>query len=942
MEPSAEGGPTFLHDDWAALRAWWAEVRMWWPLFAVLLLAALATRFWQLSAPVMWMDEITILNEAYTQKYRLISDKGHIAHLKPVHFFMHLFGQDAFGLRFWGALMGALAVPVLALAAFTLAGAELAIFAGAAALVNCFLLFYAQDGNYYGPMTFYTALQLLLLFLFFRGVRLTSLALCGAVALVNFKNHPMSAFPSMAILGTMALGTLAEAKSLYSVKMSEWLRRPMLPLAIAGAAAFFAFGLARVKPLLLKTRQLIAPGEGTLANVELSWEFFRDHLTAFGVNQFRPDAIDEKLALVPFAVFLAGIGAWCWSAGKEPARRWICTAAAMVAVGAPLASYLFIFNLKMDRNFNIRYFTALVPIYLLGIGVGCALLARLLRFGGRPWSAAAAGIPLFAIWIAATVQYFAADKSVYTSPEVLGAEKSNGRIVSLTRNDRVEAEYYVPKVLGADAVKSPRFTFLNQPAHPELMSAAFPYFMNGEGRTVLFSAWRQVEMPSLFALCGMLEPVADRPSKLGERHDLKTWIWDVEERVVYPHAAARFDVVAGEAILVSGAGEWRLSAAAKAIAGVDSLKSDGPMRIVAKAAGTLAAVPVLPPKLALGAESVANFPTHTKIIGVESAGRTLLRNERDDSFDFIVFQPRAEKRHLVIETFSRKEDDLLTTKNNDPIPHGMWITVAVDGRHAGTWDVPRGQPGPVRIPIELDLAPGNHRLSIMALMPRHEYSPYFPWYFAGIEWNAGPAPQPTASLEQQGTVRLVPAWDALPGTGLPGGPIGEIWLARGDCPTQVDELRAPAGDYAIRVDYPIGKQAPMILLAPMIELGAGTHVLLSYYIKLSAMEESDLSNYYRFLDSRGRPVVQNNLAVGANARGTTYGKGWLRRQVMLPIPPDAQRMIFGWVTNPASKERTVSGSIWTGSFTSAGMDVKFADPALADSFFGFAEEAIDQ
>ncbi|MCC7390800.1 hypothetical protein IT571_00390, partial [Candidatus Sumerlaeota bacterium] len=62
-----------------------------------LLVAAAIPRFWNLTQAALWMDEIIILQEAFTGKFKTVSYAAHAAHLIPQGWFLHLFGQNELG-----------------------------------------------------------------------------------------------------------------------------------------------------------------------------------------------------------------------------------------------------------------------------------------------------------------------------------------------------------------------------------------------------------------------------------------------------------------------------------------------------------------------------------------------------------------------------------------------------------------------------------------------------------------------------------------------------------------------------------------------------------------------------------------------------------------------------------------------------------------------------
>lgn len=922
--PAAPQG--FIAEERAALRTAFAEWRPDARTLALLLAAALVTRFINLTQPDLWMDEIVILQEAFTGKFATVSWAGHMVHLGPVGFFLRLFGQNAFGLRFWGALLGSLAVPITFLWVRLAVDRTIALAAALFVLANQFLLLYAQDGNFYGGMTFYTSICLLAYVLFFRGAPHAGLVLFAATALLNFKNHPITAVPTAAMLGGMVTGALIFRDvrgALLAWKPSEWSRRPLVPLlgvALLVASPWLLKALPGVATFLATT---IDPGAASLTNVEFGWPIFRDHLTAFGINYFRPGPSERAFAILPLVLFASGLvfGLVRWNRGGRPKAL---LALLGLAVVLPLASYALIFSLDLNRNFNLRYFTYMVPLFLFVLTLG-SLPQR------KDGAAAALVLGCWPLLIQAgfSVRYLFADKANYAEG-VAGLKKEykpGDRLLVPTRNDRVQSQYYLAK--NALPALAPDYQYINQSGWADLAGGALPFAMNGDNGTRILSAWRHVEAPRLYAFCdGALLQEYEGHSKLSEGHDLHMARWDVADRVVYPNLSVTFtfdELTDANAVAITGPGTWALAVDGNTTS--ETLTTTRPsrmkgseLRALAKADGkSLALVPVLPDSLLLRFDAGATLPDHTKLFPEQRGGELYLRNERDGGYEFLVHQPEGAPRQLVVKLARRDEASELLKKNSAPIPAGMLVSVAVDGRHLGVWGVPGGAVEAVRLPIEVDLAPGNHRVSIDGFQPRSVYTPYFPWLFQGIEWNRAHEPDAKPS-----GVRVSSGWTKTPA--------GSQWQVQGSFSGAVDEsLVAPAGDHPLRVDFPGDKNGNSIVIGPPMAVEPGTTALFWFHYRLDGVETQEITPTVFFVDASGKPVSREP-ANGANLRGSTLGGAWVRRQIAAPVPAGAAALVPAFQSFPYKGE-TEHGTFWIGSLGSPATAATVRDPALPRRYF---------
>jgi hypothetical protein len=976
---------TFWRHEGTVLRALWNEAwdcRRW--IIALFIVGAVL-RFTNLTQPSLWMDEIVILEEAYSGKYKTVSYRAHAAHLAPVGFFLRTFGQNEFGLRFWGATLATLAVPLLFVWALWMVGRRPALHAAWLACVSCYLVYYAQDGNYYGGMTFYTALMLLGYGLLFRGAPHAGLALTVIAGYVGYRNHPIGAIPAGVMVGGMLLGTVlfAETRRLvYTPRVSEWAGRPVVAILGLLFLVFLPYGKGLLGSVAEQFTRMIEPGEGTLKNVKFGADLFIEHLTSFGVNFYRNGALDRWLAIVPGLLFLWGLVMLCVDYRRE--KRLSLLALAGLAIVLPLVSYFVLFSIQLSRNFYVRYFTYLVPVFLGVVGYGIARLQDLLMskdpvavLQSQPAVIRAlAMIPVICLLIY-TGRYLLDNKRNYKDGiEFLESQYREGdRFILLTRQDRIEANYYFKKA--GLPTQSPVYTVLSPPGHANLMGAAFPHVMNGVGvegegiagpRFWIVSAWRFVEAPSLYEYVWKYAEYSKiGRSRMGDENDL--WIRGRSPRknLVYPSTSARFVYPATQPpgapggagngsgttrvvveVGYTGTGRWRTSSSVEFSGASPTvlLESEGYQSRSATyktpkgVPFVFKAIPILPDALHYTFEQAINWPEHQNLFLRDLNGTAYLRNERDGAYDYLVYQSEAETRHLVIQVVRRDEQDLLLQKNEKAIPPGMLVGVAVDGVHRGFWRVESGAPEVVKIPVELNLSPGNHRITVSGLQPRAVYTPYFPWGFVGIDWVKGPATEPKPSLEEQEAIRLAPGWDHVLEAGTPGERIRRDWTVQGPYETIVDsEWKCVAGDNAIRVTFPAKAKDVYTLLTPAMPVKPGMLATYSFHMKLEGLDDNEITPVHLFIGKDGKPIPGVMHANGPNHRGTTLGKkGWIRRQITVPVPDGAIYMLGGVRAYPVPDGNTTGGTLWLGSFFSPGAGaLKLSDPILPDNYFGVSE-----
>lgn len=676
-------------------------------------------------------------------------------------------------------------------------------------------------------------------------------------------------------------------------------------------------------------------GGSTLTNVDFGWPLFAYHLASFGVNFFEQTSFHRTLLWIPFLYFLAGIplAVQLWMMSRQPVHL------AMAGLGLmlPLASYIILFSIQLDRNFNLRYFIFLVPMFLMMIAFAVSVVGEWKQQNGggiSPWkNGVFLGLlaPPLVLAGVYSMNYLLVDKSNFRGGVAFLEENFNGEpIIAASRNDTVQARFY----LGQHDLPSisPRFQFLNTPLHANIFAGSLPFMLHGVEAAWIPSAWRFLEADDFYRQLEAYDTPFRGRSKLGPHHSLHLHRWDFGDRVVGTHAAARFNVPdsgADVAVLFMGPGHWNLAGFPESELILEGRDYE---RLLVPANGEeLRAVPVLPDTVSLRFDQALNQPEHTRYTSVVRDGTSLLRSEREGSYDFLVYQPEGQPRQLVVNMAPRDENDPVLDRNNSAVPSGLFLAVAVNGTHRGYWAVPDGDDGLVRLPLDLELDTGNNRVTISGVLPRLAYTPHFPWLFGGVEWNLDHE-EAIPSLESEGRIRLGQGWDsplpeANPGPRLPSG-----WQVSGTSAIVDGDIRGPGGDAAIRVAFPAESSGAVTVVAPRFPVEEGTLVNYWFFMRLSGVDHADFTPFVRFVAADGSGMGQAPVN-GSNMRGNSFGNGWMRRQVDLPVPQGARYMVpvFQWY--PVDEE-TEGGYFWIASLGSPGIAAGMGDPQLPASYFG--------
>ncbi|MBI1289705.1 hypothetical protein GC173_00480 [bacterium] len=615
------------------------ELRAMLPMLGVIAILAFMIRFFQLGESNLWMDEIVMLKEASAGKYSIISFGTHAAHLVPVEWCLSLLGSSNWALRFWSALLGSSAVPLLALWAGLCFGRRAVPWMGALAATNCFLIMYAQDANYYGGMTFYTAVLLVGMACFYRGAVWPGVGFIGLAAAAGFFNHPVFLLPTGAVACAVLIGPFVFVdlrREMISVSPTDWPRRPFLPLAILLLVAVFFFLVTKGSSIF----RLIEPGNSKLTNVSPSVGFLLDEVFALVVNFFRAGEDSRLLLLLPGAAIAASL----ISVFRGGMRR--LSPAAMsglvLAMLLPVAAYFTLFSLTVQRAYYTRYFIFLVPTFL----------GLMVAFFGAEGETSESRVRFIfprvclGLCVVCSVffsgRYFTADLSNYDGAvKVLESMPKDERIFVPHRNDLVQADYFVGKA--GHSIESPALAYLFEHGVAARYEMPLRALMASGSSPTILSAWREAEAPGLWQLITKDMQVGYRgTSRMGPEYDVV--LASAPERMTLPVPLDHF----------------------------------GPL------------------------DSIA-WPTHQYTSLVTIGGKTALRFERDDRLEFVINQPDESERVLAVRYSGRFPDDPIARKNSTPLPADFLLAVSVDGHTTAVYTIPGGASEKVAtIPIALE------------------------------------------------------------------------------------------------------------------------------------------------------------------------------------------------------------------------------------------------
>ncbi|MCB2156373.1 hypothetical protein KQI84_15980 [bacterium] len=913
---SGRGEPVGLVAEWRMWKTLASELRQNWVIIVVPLAIALLLRLIKLGNSDLWIDEIMVYYDALHGTFESVS-RAHRVHLGAVGWILNHLSDSPFGLRLWGALLGGFAAGAMGIAGTWFAGRRNGLIWGVLAALNPYLIFYSQDGNYYGPMSFFAATQLMLYIAFFRGAPLGSLLGIVIVGGISFFNHPFGALMTVVALGGCLLGSLIYGKirrEMYSINPKDWLQRPGL---IVLFLIPFVLGPKLAKAFVAsyaKLTSIIDLGSG-LRQVEFSFRFFRDAYTSFGVTHFHPGNMAHFLAYVVFAM---AVGGMVWMIVRcRKTIPYLPVAGLMLLT--PVISYLVVLNIDAPILFRLRYFTFHSPLFLGAVGFFCFAVGEVL--GGKEQKrtvavsyAALAVVCL--IWLPYLGKWYFTDRSNFRSlSEQLAEQRSpSDNIYIPLYHDVAQAEYYFPLMDPPIDLGAIRETHALSQAS-RLAKSYLLYQLYGEKTAWVISAWREVPTPALWNFMEKAVPTPYRGHSATYKFgDARLYKWTYGDRALLPHTAAEFEVGDKDApLLVAEAGTWRITNAqggetpedlSVRVEGAETefddagnliLTSRGVLQTTIAASGKarLIAAPVYDEDVEIPATDSVIYVEDERISERKAKGGIpTVRRPFDGQYSYVLWVDPDEERQLVLRPVQRsKKYEESARKNSSQCSSGeLWLEVACDGKHMGMWRVPVAEEESViSVPTGITLPPGNHLINVYGFTPRLGYSPYNYWNWAGLEWNENGQPA-VPSLEEAGAPfvvfpRAVYDWGPAGAEQLPAnyGEAGAGYFRKVS-----DSVVGPSGRPALVVDLEekaTQKEAYHTIFTQPMPVQPGQLLAFSTWLWVDGTTTHDAMLATLFFDSNGQMISRQ---LGSQQKMTgKLSLGWRRFVEVVPVPQNA-------------------------------------------------------
>lgn len=756
-----------------------APQNKWWfvpELVAITLLAA-AFRFYMLDWADLWMDEIRIYQDALNGTNLVVSN-AHRVHLTVLGWLLNTFGATPWMLRSWGALLGTLAVPVLYAVGYLASGKRCARLVGVLACFSPFLILYARDANYYGPMTFFASVQLLCIGLYLYKHRISAVVILLLTALTSHYNHPFASI--LSAFSIFALGVLGAVElwqhrgKLKTFFAPRYAAATVVFLALGGGVLFVLLGKFSESLEVLKSK--ITFGEG-LANVSPNVEFFlglNGSMLGTNCQPLGTTTFINLVSLYPFALAVVGcifsVLILIRSFGKvdsaengqrELGPAYYPTVLLCIFLASLFSALFVIFNVSY-RNFNVRYFTFLVPPAFFFVAYGLNSIVETKKSSST--LAAALIAPLIGVYCWMSLPYYSTETANYKElTQILETETTDDSVILFpVGEDLAQAEFYFsPKLLDQTDV------FQIRPQNDRAAASWLPYYLYGKPEVLLASGWRHRPLVHFWPLLDQYFEIRYEGFSLQSlKQNAVIYRSAFDDRALLSNVATRFTLSPEKPTLLATKGSWELRGndelvnqlVAKGSTGKPFVYQSETVQKITLSTSTeqqLTAIPVLPKQLDYGPYGHFNFinDTRNKEAYVEDAkvqfpeegvlempGVPVYEMKFNGVFNYLIYQPENEPRHLVLKRFCPKIE-----KDKSHLKSPFIYEVAVNGEHVGFFESV-DKPGEiVTTEVDLSLLPGNNQVSVYATRLRIS-DPFHTWTWAGLEWNEGKAKSPATPL----------------------------------------------------------------------------------------------------------------------------------------------------------------------------------------------------
>lgn len=257
----------------------------------VLCLIALVLRAFRLDFQPIWFDEDLAFQRATaTLDVSLASMAGSPLYYIVLRGWVELAGSSLFALRFFSAVCGMLAIPLLYQLTRRLLGQRMALATMAVTTLAPFYVYYSQEARTY---SFTLVLMLVSMLAFLRWLdtrRTQSLTVCTLANLICLYTHYVA-----------ALVIVTQGMILLLMHWRDWRRIAVFVMAQTIAVLALVPWLVRVETVLPR---VVAPPDSTTLD---AWSILARTWTEFSIGRTIPPPLSLYLAMIPLFLVLAGL-----------------------------------------------------------------------------------------------------------------------------------------------------------------------------------------------------------------------------------------------------------------------------------------------------------------------------------------------------------------------------------------------------------------------------------------------------------------------------------------------------------------------------------------------------------------------------------------------------------------------------------------------------------